>query len=260
MMGHRATAARRPDYAGDMSTAPSLLPLSRSITEPASPALRRVTTALERLMRRLVLVDWRGEEHLQGGGLVLAANHISYADFLSMGHFVLASGRWPHFLGKESLFRIPLVGRLITACEQIPVHRGSARATDALASAVAAVRAGKLVAIYPEGTITKDPQQWPMRGRSGAVRIALESGRPLVPVAQWGAQELMPGPRPSLPRPWPRKTMRVAAGPPVDLSAYRGKEITSALISEATAVVMARITELLAELRDGDPPAQPYRP
>src|SRR5699024_10148537 len=110
----------------------------------------------------------------------------SYADFLSLGQFVLGASRWPHFLGKESLFRIPLVGKLITACEQIPVHRGTDRAGDALASAVAAVRSGRPVVIYPEGTVTKDPQQWPMRGHSGAVRVALESGRPLVPVAQWG--------------------------------------------------------------------------
>lgn len=243
-----------------MSTPPSLLPLSRSIPEPASAALRRVSTPLAMLMRRLVLVDWRGTEHLRDGGMVLAANHISYVDFLSLGHFVLGSGRWPHFLGKESLFRIPLVGRLITACEQIPVHRGSSRASDALASAVAAVRAGQLVAIYPEGTITKDPDGWPMRGRSGAVRIALESGCPVVPVAQWGAQELMPGPRPGLPRPWPRKTMRVIAGPPVDLSAYRGRPLTASLLAEASAVVMARITELLAELRGEEPPPEPYRP
>lgn len=243
-----------------MSTAPSLLPLSRSIPEPASPALRRVCAPLTVLMRGLVRVSWGGTQHLQGGGMVLAANHISYADFLSLGHFVLGAGRWPHFLGKESLFRIPLVGRLITACEQIPVHRGSARASDALASAVAAVRSGQLVAIYPEGTITRDPDLWPMRGRSGAVRIALESGRPLVPVAQWGAQELMPGPKPSLPRPLPRKTMQVLAGPPVDLSPYRDRPLTAPLLTEATAVVMQRITALLAELRQEQPPPEPYQP
>lgn len=242
-----------------MSTPPPLVPLSRTITEPASTALRRVCTPLALMMRRLVLIDWRGEEHLHGGGMVMAANHISYLDFLALGHFMLGSGRWPHFLGKESLFRAPVVGRLITACEQIPVRRGSARASDALSAAVTAVRAGQLVAIYPEGTITKDPAQWPMRGRSGAVRIALESGRPLVPVAQWGAQELMPGPRPSMPRPWPRKTMQVLAGPPIDLSPYRDRPLTAALLTDATALLMSRITELLAELRGEQPPPEPYQ-
>ncbi len=243
-----------------MTTAPVLVPLQRTISDPDIPALRRVTGPLTRLMRRLVRVEWNGLEHLHGGGMVAAANHISYADFLSLGHFALAAGRWPHFLGKESLFRIPIIGRVVTSCEQIPVHRGSSRAAEALSSAVAAVQQGKLVLLYPEGTVTRDPEQWPMTGRHGAVRMALEAGCPLVPVGQWGAQDFMPGPRPSLPRPLPRKTFRVMAGAPVDLDDYRGEPMTSALLSEATAKLMARISELVGILRESEPPAEPFSP
>lgn len=246
-------------YATAMSTPPVLVPLQRTISDPDIPALRRVTSPLTRLMRRLVRVEWHGLEHLHGGGMVAAANHISYADFLSLGHFALAAGRWPHFLGKESLFRLPVIGRIVTSCEQIPVHRGSSRAAEALASAESAVRQGKLVLLYPEGTVTKDPEQWPMTGRHGAVRMALGTGCPLVPVGQWGAQDFMPAPGLSMPRPLPRKTFRVMAGPPLDLDDYRGKPLTPQLLSEATAKLMAAISGLVGILRGEDPPAEPFR-
>lgn len=243
-----------------MSIPPVLVPLQRTITDPDIPTLRHVTSPLTRLMRRLVRVEWHGQDHLRAGGMVVAANHVSNVDFLSLAHFVLGAGRWPHFLGKESLFRLPIAGRVITASEQIPVHRDSSRAGEALTSAVAAIREGKAVLVYPEGTITKDPDQWPMRGRHGAVRMALEAGCPLVPVAQWGAQDLMPGPGAALPRPFPRKTFRVMAGPPLELDEFRDQPVTAALLATVTDRLMARITELLGILRGLTPPAEPYRP
>ncbi|MGD7705711.1 lysophospholipid acyltransferase family protein [Microlunatus sp. Y2014] len=243
-----------------MSSASAVSPSARRRDDPAGWPLRTVVRILAAVLRVITRREWRGTEHVPAGPLVMVANHISYFDFLPFGHFVYGAGRWPHYLAKESVFRIPVLGALIRACEQIPVHRRSARAGDALASAVAAVERGHVVMIYPEGTVTKDPAQWPMRGHSGAVRVALQTGCPLVPVAQWGAQEVMPGPMPGVPRLLPRKTMRVVAGPPIDLSAYVDRPLTAALLVEATELVMSEITALLAELRGEPAPAGRYHP
>lgn len=237
-----------------MTSPPALSPLTSVVSEPAPPMLRRVVGLVEQLLRRTTRIDWRGAEHVVPGGVVIAANHLSYFDFATFAHFVVAAGRWPHFLAKESVFRIPVLGAVITACDQIPVHRGSSRSSDALQAAEQAVLDGKALLIYPEGTLTKDPQLWPMRGHSGAVRIALRTGCPIIPIAQWGPQQVIPPPRPGIPRLFPRATIRVLAGPPVDLSPYRDRPLTSALLTEATAVLMARITEQLAELRQEQPP------
>ena len=101
------------------------------------------------------------------------------------------TGRSPRFLGKNEVFRVPVVGAVLRSADQIPVYRESGRAADAYRAAVAAVRAGKCVAIYPEGTLTRDPDLWPMRGKTGAARVALETRCPVVPVAVWGPQDLL---------------------------------------------------------------------
>ena len=73
------------------------------------------------------------------------------------------------------------------------MQRQSAQSADALLAAVEAVGQGRAVVIYPEGTITRDPDLWPMAGKTGAARIALRTGCPVIPIGQWGAQELMYG-------------------------------------------------------------------
>ena len=102
--------------------------------------------------------------------------------------------------------------------QQIPVQRESAQSKDALIAAARAIKEGRAVVIYPEGTITRDPDLWPMRGKTGAARLAFTTGCRVVPIGQWGAQELMPGRAPSFPRLLPRKTLRVAAGDPIPLN------------------------------------------
>ena len=114
--------------------------------------------------------------------------------------------------------------------------------------------------IYPEGTITRDPDLWPMRGKTGAARLAFTTGSPVVPIGQWGAQELMPGREPRFPRLLPRKTLRVAVGDPVSLNDLRQKSVTAATLDEATGRIMDAITALVAELREATPPAQRYDP
>ena len=113
---------------------------------------------------------------------------------------------------------------MLRGAGQIPVYRESADASRAFSAAVAAVRDGECVAFYPEATLTRDPDQWPMVGKTGAARVALETGAPVIPVAQWGPQELL-APYAKKPDLFPRKTMHVRAGPPVDLSDFAGRPI-----------------------------------
>lgn len=203
--------------------------------------------------------DWRGMEHIPAeGGFVTAVNHISYVDPLTYAHFQYDSGREPHFLAKASLFKIPVVGRIITGAGQIPVFRDSADAALAFRAAVAAVDKGDCVAVYPEGTITRDKALWPMQAKTGAARIALTTGAPVIPVAQWGAHELLP-PYAKRPKLFPRKTMKVIAGPPVDLDEFRGRELTSEVLRGATDKIMDAVTELLALLREEPVPPREQR-
>jgi 1-acyl-sn-glycerol-3-phosphate acyltransferase len=129
---------------------------------------------LSAIMRR----DWRGAENLpRTGGVVAVSVHASNLDPLTFGHFIHGNGRVMRFLAKASLFKVPGFGALLRSAKQIPVHRGGGDAALAFASAVEAVRAGQLVAVFPEGTLTRDPDMWPMRGKTGAARIALTDRR-----------------------------------------------------------------------------------
>lgn len=193
--------------------------------------------------------DWRGAHHLpRTGGVIIVANHFSHADPLLVAHFVYDAGRWPRFLAKDSIFRVPVVGTLMRRVEQIPVRRGSADAARALDAAVAAVAAGEAVIIYPEGTTTNDPDLWPMRGKTGVARLWLATGVPVIPVAVWGAQRIF-DPRTRRLRLRPRTPVAVTAGPPIDLSGYRGVEATGAALTAITELVMDQVTGLLAGLR-----------
>ena len=119
--------------------------------------------------------------------------------------------------------------------------------------------AGETVVVYAEGTASRDPDLWPMKARTGVARLALRTGAPVIPIAMWGAQDVLPYGT-SRPHLWPRKTIRLAAGPPVDLSAFQGLPLTATNLRNATAVVMADVTALLAGLRGETPPAVPYDP
>lgn len=204
--------------------------------------------------------DWRGREHLPPrGGIVVVTNHVSHLDPLTLAHFLFDSARLPRFLAKESVFRVPLLGHILDRCGQIRVYRETRDAGRSLQDAVAAVEGGECVVVYPEGTITRDPDLWPMRGKTGAARMALATGCPVVPVAQWGVQEVLEpyGKRLHV---RPRRTVRVQAGPAVPLDDLREVPLTPAVVATATERVMAAITTELQELRGGTPPTQRFDP
>lgn len=195
------------------------------------------------------------------GAYVLAVNHYSEIDPLVTAVGIWRLGRAPRFMAKESLFRAPVLGPAMKATGMVPVARSSssASAKQTLKAAEDIATHGRGVIVYPEGTLTRDPGLWPMRGKTGAVRLALEAGVPLIPAAQWGAQEIMP--RYGKLRLWPwRKPTTLIFGEPIDLSDYVGHERENSALQEATELTMNRIAELLGELRGETPPAKRWNP
>lgn len=204
--------------------------------------------------------EWQGAEHLpHHRGFVAVTNHISHLDPFTFAHFLHDSGCPPRFLAKDSVFRMPGIGRILTGAGQIPVYRESADAGRALRAAVAAVERGECVAIYPESTLTRDPGLWPMVGKTGAARVALATGCPVIPIAQWGVQEMLP-PYGKRVRLLPRPTVHVHAGPPVDLSPYQGRQQDMMTMRAATETILDAVTGLLADLRGETPPQQRWDP
>jgi 1-acyl-sn-glycerol-3-phosphate acyltransferase len=216
---------------------------------------------LRPLLRLLMRHQWQGQENFpETGGVILAPNHLSYADWATVALFCDAHGhRYPVFMIKSAIFEMKLIGPLMYKVGQLPVYRGSADAGLVLKQAEQALAAGACVIVYPEGTATRDPDLWPMAGKTGAARLALTTGAPVIPVAHWGAQDILPYGSRKL-RLWPRKTVRMATGPPVDLSAYAGRPLDAATLHAATAAIMAGITALLATIRQATPPAVPWDP
>lgn len=204
--------------------------------------------------------DWHGGDRLpRDGGAVLVANHISHADPLVYAHFVYDNGRVPRFLAKAEILELRGLRWLLGAAGQIPVYRESREASLAFRAAVEAVGRGEAVIVYPEGTITRDPDLWPMVGKTGAARIALSVDVPVIPTAQWGAQEIL-APYAKRPRIWPRKTIAVRAGAPVDLDDLRSQEVTPEVLHEATDRIMAAVTHLLEEIRGAQAPVVRFDP
>ena len=204
--------------------------------------------------------DWEGAGNLpKDSGFIVCPNHVTEVDPVVVGHFLYNQGHPPHFLAKASLFKVPVLGPALKATNQVPVERVAAGAAGSLESAREALAAGRALVIYPEGTLTRDPDLWPMKGRTGAARLALQTGVPVVPVAHWGAQELFPryAKRPSL---FPRKRVRLVVGKPVDLSDLAGLPVTKAVLDDATDRIMAELTDMVAKLRGAQPPAERWDP
>ena len=229
-------------------------------TRPLTPTFWFAVATLWPTLTVTTKRDWQGTENLRrtyppDDGIVVVANHISWFDPFSLCHILWNHGRPPRILVKDTLFRAHGIKHIMRGAGQIPVARETQDASAAVAQAVAAVRDGEAVVLYPEGTITRDEQLWPMTGRTGAARIALETGAPVIPIAQWGPQDVI--------RPYrkefhllPRKTMHLRVGPPVDLDDLRDQPITAEVLDEATTRIIDAITGLLAHLRGAEPPAQ----
>jgi 1-acyl-sn-glycerol-3-phosphate acyltransferase len=194
------------------------------------------------------------------GGCILVFNHVSHIDPLTAAHIVYDHGRMPRYLAKSGLFKNRALGYFLRSAGQIPVERLSKNAIGAFDAAVQAVRSGECVVVYPEGTLTRDPDLWPMAGKSGAARIALETGAPVIPIGQWGAHDLL-YPYAKKPHLFPRTQITMKVGDPVpldDLAAMQPR--TLEVINKATARIMDALTALVADLRNEPAPAERFDP
>lgn len=219
-------------------------------------AYRAVVAILRPPMSLATERHWAGAEHLpETGGFIAVSNHVTNLDPLTFAHFLVDNDVPVKFLAKEELFRVPVLGWLSRKVKHIPVHRGSAKAAESLEAARAALASGECVAIFPEGTLTHDPDMWPMLGKTGVARLALTTRAPVIPVAQWGAHRVIPRFE-SLPGTLRRQRVDVVAGPPVDLDDLYDLPVDAAVLRTATDRIMRRLTDAVAEIRGEEPPAR----
>lgn len=212
--------------------------------ETAPMAYRALVGAVRCLLPMLITRHWSGLHRIpKHGGVLIISNHTSNFDAVALGDALVSAGRWPRFLGKAEIWKVPLIGWFATQCRQIPVERHTPRAKDSLRHATDALDSGDCVAIFPEGTITRDPEGWPMVARDGAARLALTTGVPVIPVAQEGCQRILGGHKLDFRQLFSlrRRPIRLQVGTPVDLDDLRCEHPTQQQVREAN----RRITEAL---------------
>jgi 1-acyl-sn-glycerol-3-phosphate acyltransferase len=131
--------------------------------------------------------DFTGDEHIpQSGGAILSINHVGYLDFALTGTAALPTGRYVRFMAKKEVFDNKLAGPLMRGMHHICVDRSSGSAS--FVAALRALRAGEIVGIFPEGTISVSFEIKELK--SGAVRLAMASGVPVIPTIVWGSQRI----------------------------------------------------------------------
>jgi 1-acyl-sn-glycerol-3-phosphate acyltransferase len=189
----------------------------------------------------------------QSGPVIVVVNHVSHVDPFLVAKMVIDAARTPRFLAKDSIFDVPVVGAAMRGMGHIPVKRGSTDARQSLAAAVAALQEGKVIVLHPEGTVTRDPDGWPMAGKTGAARLALlarDSGTdvPVIPVVQWGVQDSIDLYHKKI-RLFPRPRHTISVGTPIDLSPWRDKPQSPAVLREISEAIMRRLRDDVADLR-----------
>jgi len=218
------------------------------------------TKVLIPLFRLTMKRDWRGAEKLpRTGRVIVASNHLSYLDVLVLTDFLFTNGRAPRYLGKSGVFRVPIIGKIILASGQIPVERETDDAKKAVDHAKILLEKGHLLGVYPEGTLTRDENLWPMIAKTGCARLALATDTAVIPIAQWGSQKILPRYTNRIFL-FPRKTIQIRVGDPVDLSPWKGKHEDPQALIEATAAIMQALTVMIEEMRGEKRPALIFDP
>jgi 1-acyl-sn-glycerol-3-phosphate acyltransferase len=200
----------------------------------------------------------RAARRLPEGPVIVIANHTSYADGVLLALASRRLGRSLRLLATNGVFRVPILGRTFRRLGFIPVARGGPHAAAALDAAAEALAAGEAVGVFPEGRITRDPSRWPERAKTGAVRLALRSGAPIVPVAMVGAHEVVSRKRIAarlVKNLIIRPRVDVLVGDPIDVRALVGgvDEPSPEAVRRAADLVMGELIGLVAELRELEP-------
>ena len=192
-----------------------------------------------------------GEENLPTeGGFLLVSNHLSNVDPLCLCWYFMKRNTAVRFLAKKSMFSVPVFGWIIKGMGLIPVNRDS-NPSAVLAPTRETLEAGEVVGIYPEGTLTRDPDQWPMEFKSGAARLALDTGVTVIPLSQWGPQDIMAPYNAKGMDMRPGRRISYHFGAPVDLSDLigpAGSEDHDA-VNAATARILQAVREGVGQLR-----------
>jgi 1-acyl-sn-glycerol-3-phosphate acyltransferase len=226
--------------------------------ERLGPAWWIVILVLYMPFSLLIRIRYRNLTRLpQRGGAIIVTNHVAHVDPFLVAKMVIDGGRRPRFLAKDSIFDVFAVGAAMRGMGHIPVKRGTVDARQSFDAAVHALESGGVIVLHPEGTVTRDPDGWPMTGKTGAARLALLTpGIPVIPVAQWGVQQQVDlyGKRVKL---FPRPRHVLSVGEPIDLSAYRDGALTATKLREVTDVIMRRLRGDVAELRGEPAPTGP---
>lgn len=214
----------------------------------ATDMYMQLRTLLKPILQRAYHQQVEGVEHIPADtGAILASNHVSFIDSIFLP---LAAPRQVFFLAKSDYFTTPgLKGRVMkwffTSVGQLPIDRsGGAKSAESLAAAVSALREGKLVGIYPEGTRSPDARLY--RAKVGVARLAIEAGVPILPVAQLGNEDVQaPGSnRLRLRKDGQPIQIRTIIGEPIDTTPYQGRDDAYAAQRELADLVMTRISEL----------------
>lgn len=202
-------------------------------------------------------------QHVEGtenipseGGFIAVANHLTDLDSLTAMRAFVDADVPVYSLTKATLFKVPVLGAILRAGGQIPVQRGTRDAARSLEAARKVLAEGGAIMIFPEGTLSRDPLQWPMVAKTGAARLAMVSGAPVVPVGQWGAQDVLHT-YGKVFHPFPRKEVRVKIGTPLDLSRFGSDTQDHEAVRQCTAAMMEAITHLVEDLR-GEKAPRPY--
>jgi 1-acyl-sn-glycerol-3-phosphate acyltransferase len=225
-----------------------------------NPTFRFGAAVLIPILRAITKRDWQGAQYIpKTGPVIVCSNHLSYLDVLMLTHYLYKNGRAPRYLGKSGIFKTPIIGKILLGAGQVPVERETKAAGEALVHALELLKAGHLIGVYPEGTLTRDENNWPMIAKTGLARLAIISRAPVIPIAQWGSQIVMPTYSKKI-RLFPRTKIMMHAGPPLDFSKWYGKEEDPEALKEATAYAMRAITDLLEPMRGEKRPVAIFDP
>ncbi|MFT0762918.1 lysophospholipid acyltransferase family protein [Scrofimicrobium sp. R131] len=220
------------------------------------PLYQLAYALLTPILGPLTRPHWSGQA--PQGGAILVSNHLSNLDPLVLAYAFGVRGHEVRYLAKAELFKVPVLGSILTRWGMVPVQRGSGHAADALDQAAIAVQSGQLISIFPEGTITQDPAFWPMKMKTGAARLALATGQPLVPVLLWGTQDVM-----DRKSPWlrlRRTDVYIHVLDPIDISDLPADPANHEVVTEVTGRIQSALRTAVSQLRGQDAPERIWDP